>query len=199
MKINLRYYKPRYLLPLVVVCWYISLGFFENLWEYEILQGVGPLTIVMLIIVSYDKWLWKLPLMNWINTVPNISGEYGGEIESFWEGKNRSKLCTLSITQTCSHIKIVSVFADEEGENETRSESTEAFVTTDEVENSKLHFYYHNRGSCKNGDTLNAHDGMSVLDIIEKGESIRLEGYYFTNRDPQTKGCMKVSKQGGSK
>ena len=71
--------------------------------------------------------------------------------------------------------------------------SSEAFIKTDPAGDKHLYFYYHNRGSNESGDTLDPHDGMNVLEIHENSDDIRLSGYYFTNRNPQTKGSMSVT------
>jgi hypothetical protein len=90
-------------------------------------------------------------------------------------------------------IKVKTIFS-KDGENDTQSFSTESFIKSDEAGDQHLYYYYQNRGSCQNGDTLDPHDGMNVLEILLSGEEIKLEGYYFTNRNPQTKGYMKVTK-----
>ena len=132
-------------------------------------------------------------MLNFLVRIPNLNGEYEGTVEYHWDGENQNKRCNLQIQQTASFIKI-KCFFEREGENETSSESKKAFFDTDEMGKCSLYFYYQNRGSCKDGDTLDQHDGMTVLQVIKKGKDIKLEGYYFTNRNPQTKGCITVSK-----
>ena len=141
----------------------------------------------------YDKWLWKYPVLNLINTIPDLNGTYGGEIEYNFNEIEGTKSCKLEIKQTCSIIKVKSIF-NKDGKNDTQSVSTEAFIKTDEAGDQHLYFYYHNRGSDKNGDTLDQHDGMNALEIPKNKNAIKLKGYYFTNRNPQTKGSMIVTK-----
>lgn len=125
--------------------------------------------------------------------IPDLNGKYEGTVEYHWDGKDQSKNCNLYIQQTASLLKVKCYFR-KEGENETFSESKKAFFDTDEMGNCSLYFYYQNRGSDKGGDTLDQHDGMTVLRVIKEGKEIKLEGYYFTNRTVQTKGRIKVSK-----
>lgn len=193
MQIKLNYYKPKSLITVVGLCWTLSSWALSNLWGYGLLQGTGPSAIVISFIIIYDKWLWKLPIMKYMNNMPNLNGKYEGKISTNWDGKDLEKVCALEIKQTCSNIQVKTTFT-KDGENETKSYSKEAFIKTEESGDQKLYFYYHNYGSCKNGDNLNQHDGMNILDIIKEGKTTRLSGHYFTNRDPQTKGCIELKK-----
>ena len=165
MQIKFTYYKPQALIPVIGILWAISSCTLSKLWGYGLLQGFGPTAIVMLFLLLYDRWLWKLPVLKLINTIPDLNGKYQGEIEFYWNGQNTTKKCYLEIKQTCSNIKIKCNF-DKSDENSTRSQSTETFIKTDEAGDQHLYFYYHNPGSCKDGDTLNPHDGMNVLEIL---------------------------------
>ncbi len=193
MQIKFTYYKPHALIPAIGLLWALSSWALSMVWGYGFLQGLGPTAIVMGFLKLYDKWLWKCPVLKLINTIPNLNGIYEGEIEYNYNGQDGTKTCRLEIKQTCSMLKVKTVFA-RDGENDTRSVSTEAFIKTDEAGDQHLFFYYHNPGSCKNGDTLDPHDGMNVLEITKIQKNIALEGYYFTNRNPQTKGCMKATR-----
>jgi len=194
MKLTFAYYKPQFLVPIIGILWSVSSWGLSMIWGYGILQGTGPSAIVMLFFAVYEKWLWKFPILKFGNTMPNLNGEYSGNIVFHWDGANKTKFCGIEIKQTCSNIKVKSVFK-RDNENSTQSVSTEAFIKTDEAGDQHLYFYYHNIGSCKHGDTLNQHDGMNVLEIINEGNKIILKGYYFTNRNPQTKGCIEVTRR----
>ncbi|WP_135604192.1 hypothetical protein [Methanococcoides sp. NM1] len=193
MQINFTNYKPRLLVSAIGILWAFSSWALSSIWGYGFLQGIGPSAIVIGILALYDKHLWKLPVMNWMNTTPNLNGTYEGKIIYHYNGQNGTKACKLQIKQTCSMIKVKTIFS-KNGENDTQSVSTESFIKTDEAGDQHLYFYYQNRGSCQNGDTLGPHDGINVLEIQQNGEEIKLEGYYFTNRNPQTKGRMNVTK-----
>ncbi len=193
MQIKFTYHKPQALIPVIGLLWAVSSWGLSKLWGYGLLQGIGPTAIVMAFLTIYDKWLWKAPILNLINTIPDLNGTYEGKVEYHYNGANGTKSCQLEIKQTCSIIKVKSIFK-KDGENDTQSVSTEAFIKTDEAGDQQLYFYYHNPGSYKNGDTLDPHDGMNVLEILKDKKTIKLKGYYFTNRNPQTKGCMEVTK-----
>ena len=197
-KLIFAYYKPQLLVPIIGLLWSVSSWGLSMIWGYGILQGTGPSAIVMLFLAVYEKWLWKFPILKFGNTMPNLNGKYSGKLSFHWNDTNKTKSCEIEIKQTCSNIKVKSVFK-KDNENSTQSVSTEAFIKTDEAGDQHLYFYYHNIGSCKHGDTLNQHDGMNVLEIINEGNKIILKGYYFTNRNPQTKGCIEVTRIEGDK
>jgi len=193
MQIRFTYYKPELLVTIIGLLWPVLSWVLSKLWGYGFLQGFGPGVIVMGLLTLYDKYLWKLPVLNLLNNVPNLNGIYEGEIAYHYNEQDSTKSCRLEITQTCSNIKVKSIF-NKDGENDTQSVSEEAFIKTDDVGDQHLYFYYHNQGSYKSGDTLDSHDGMNVLEILKEKETVKLKGYYFTNRNPQTKGCMEVTK-----
>lgn len=194
MQIKLSYYKSQPFIVIIGLLWAVSSWGLSHIWDYGLLQGLGPTAIVMSTLYLYDKWLWKIPCLNLINTAPNLNGIYEGTISFYHNGKNSEKYCKVKIKQTCSNLKVKSFFT-KDGEDETHSTSLEAFISTDEHGDQRLYFYYHNPGSSRAGNTLYAHDGMNVLDIIIDKNSIVLRGYYFTNRNPQTKGSMEVTQK----
>lgn len=193
MQIKFTNYKPQALIPTIGLLWAVSSWGLSKLWGYGFLQGIGPTALVMGFLTFYDKYLWKLPVLELINTIPDLNGIYAGEIAYHYNGQDGTKSCRLEIKQTCSMIKVKTIFS-KDGENDTQSVSTEAFIKADEAGDQRLYFYYHNAGSCKNGDTLDTHDGMNVLEILKENKMVKLKGYYFTSRNPQTKGCMEAIK-----
>ncbi|MBK1791353.1 hypothetical protein [Persicirhabdus sediminis] len=197
MNINFRYYKSGPLVSLIALTWAgLALILKRYAWDNDILLGIGPSVGVGLLLWLYDNYLWNIPWLDKLNTVPDLNGTYIGNIQFNRTGTRESRECSLFIKQTCSKIKVTTAFPKKETEEPpTKSTSLEAFISTDEVGDHSLYFYYHNPGSCLNGDTLNPHDGMNVLHIDQTDTLTTLDGYYFTNRDPQTKGCMTATKQ----
>ena len=150
MQIKFTYYKPKALITTIGLLWPILSWALSKLWGYGFLQGIGPSVIVMGLLTLYDKYLWKLPVLNLLNNVPNLNGIYEGKIAYHYNEQDNTKSCRLEIKQTCSSIKVKSIF-NKDGENDTQSVSREAFIKTDDVGDQHLYFYYHNQGSCKNG------------------------------------------------
>jgi hypothetical protein len=191
MVLNLKYYKPCVFIPFVGVTWAISSWCLSKFWGYGLLQGLGPTAVIGILLYVYDRWLWKLPVFGLGNTMPKLYEEYSGEVEYDFNGTSGKKACVLNVKQTCSLIKVTCQF-DKQKESSTQSTSYDAFITNDEHGDYRLCIYYHNKGSGRNGDTLEQHDGMNILDI--KDSNIILNGYYFTNRSPQTRGIMNLKR-----
>lgn len=207
MNINFKNYHAISLAIFILLLWYCAY-FIEPymslyLKDITVLQRFTPLFIVLSILVLYDRFLWKNRFCLWLArlpvpllpvSMPNLNGDYEGEISYRWEGKDCTKNCNLKIKQTASYINVTSIFSRDD-EASTKSESKEALLTHNEVGAYSLTFFYHNEGSCKNGDTLDQHDGACKLSINLEDNTIVLDGYYFTNRNPQTKGRISIKKK----
>lgn len=195
MNIDFTNYKTTPLILTIVGLWFASNWCLSYLWGNNIFQGVAPTTIVILFFSFYDKYLWKFPIFKWLVYIDNLTGEYKGKIKYKWNGGVQEKDCVLKIQQTSSRIKIDAYFS-KENESNTNSESQQAFFDIDDFGNHSLYFYYKNFGSQINDDQLdNQHNGVCVLEIKDN----ILDGHYFTNRNPQTKGKMIVQKEMGIK
>ena len=191
MNINFRYYNTYLLISVVVILWGAISGMLSWFWNYGLLQGVAPITLIFAFLFVYDKWLWKYPILGLLVRVPNITGEYTGSVEYSLDGRKQSKACALEIRQSASHIKVRCTFGCP-GDTQTTSDSKEALFTEDELGGYKLLFYYENYGSQLKRDILDPHYGFNILDVKRVNGEIRLEGIYFTNRNPQTRGNLTV-------
>lgn len=176
---NFSNYKPTLMIPLIGVLWVGASWGLSKIWGYGFLQGIGPTAIVGGLLWAYDKWAWKWPVFSLLSKVPDIGGVYTGKVNYRFGDEAGEKDCTMRIKQTCSHIKV-------------ESASKEAIITSDAIGDYELIFLYHNPGSQLSGDPLIAHDGTNILKISMNESSIRLSGYYYTNREPQTKGTIDV-------
>ena len=196
--INLSYYRTKALITAILALGALASAALSLLWDFWLLHGVSPIaasSVIGLLLFAYNQWLWKYPVLNLLVTVPDISGTYRGRVNYHREGKPGHKECELTIKQTASHIKVTTIFdTGKENDPATRSTSTVTQLTRDASGDHKLFFYYQNTGSQLAGNTLTQHDGTCVLDIQQSGSNTILDGYYFTNREPQTKGIMRVEK-----
>ena len=191
---DLKYLKPKEFIIVVGSLWTGVSWLLSLLHDQGYFYGFGSTAIVMLLVTWYDKKLWKVRFLNLLNSIPDLNGKYEGWIEYNFEGVDGQTACSVDIQQTLSCLKFTSFFDKKKAENNTDSDSTEAIIKTDEHGDHQLIIHYHNPGSKMQGDTLNAHDGVNILKVKNEGDEVILEGYYFTNRNPQTKGKMKLTK-----
>ena len=193
--INLGYYK---LLPLIFLIMLLSYmgNFVSNLLPENYATATAILSSTLFITLGIkllDNETWKCPIMKWYGKImskaPNLNGEYKGYINYTRNGTDESKGCTIKIIQTLSTISIQSNFykLNEEG---TESENVMEEIYVDNKGVVKVYFYYHNKGCNKTASPLNQHNGFCELTFNEKEKS--LNGFYFTNRKPQTMGQISV-------
>lgn len=194
MSLNFSNYKPGPTISLIGVTWTLSSWLLSKLWGYGWLQGIGPTVIVGLLLFAYDRWAWRWPGFSLLNTVPDLSGLYRGEIVYAWNGEEGRKPCEMSVRQRCSHIKVTSVFGSDE-DGQTRSISTHAMIEEDASGEHKLIFLYHNDGSHMTGNSITCHDGTNILNVVKNDGLLHLIGHYYTNREPQTKGRIKLKRE----
>ena len=195
--INFKYYKPNALVGFILILGTIinfSIAYLtkEIVWFSHI---TFPTTsaIVFFILLFYNKHLWKYKFLNRLVWIPNIEGRYEGNIY-FTHPISKEKATLKSIVivhQTASIIKINSFFKKTDGTNTTPSESKIATIVKEDDNSFSLVFTYENKGT-QGSNEFSPHYGTNHLKFIDTGKEKLLTGYYYTNRNPQTKGEMKV-------
>ncbi len=155
-------------------------------------------SILGLMFIFYNQYLWKLPFFNLLMDVPNISGRYEGKVKYVWNEVNSEKKCFTEIIQTASKIKIHTYFSDGANEN-TFSKSMVEDIKQEEDGFFDVYLFYQNSGTKQNGG-LDGHEGANKLRFLpgKDGNSNQLIGHYFTNRQKQTRGEIEgtlISKQ----
>lgn len=191
--LNFRYYNAKHLVVFVLFA-----GTLINLILSKILPVVGstfnyyqfPTTglIVILLLVLINRYFWKHRLFSWLVNIPNLQGRYEGALHFIHpeNGEKSSLKCTMTIHQTASKIVVNTFFITEDGDKSSRSTSKVANIVKNEDETFLLIFTYENKGS----DIFPPHYGTNVLQFIENDKV--LNGTYYTNRIPQTKGHIGV-------
>lgn len=188
------YYKTQAVLGLVVITSFLIFLFRKSDFSAPIiaLLLIGSLEIV-------DLHLWKYPPFSFMFTVEDFSGTYEGkkiiktvkkeEYGSFgnhYENKNYSNF-TLKINQTGSKISIYS-FCQKDGKakiHESKSDRIMVF-RIDNEEEYDLIYHFKDIGDPKQG----RYSGTANLNVKRKGESFLIEGGFYTNRNPQTRGSF---------
>jgi len=179
------------------IMWFITMGsalliVFINIFIFPVLGITGDNIYSQLIglflssIISFggifslfDKYLWKVPLINsWIKC-PNISGKWVGTIEN----PDYDPISTeVLIKQTWTKINI-------NLRTETADSDTEALAfSVENYENPRLKYIYYNTSETTN---LKAHGGTGKLEFL-KNDNI-LKGEYYTDKHRSNHGkiCLK--------
>jgi hypothetical protein len=153
--------------------------------HFRVPTTVSLLGIVLLI---YNDYLWKYPILNLLMDIPDLSGRYEGAIRYLRDGVDKEKKCFIEITQSASKIKVHSYFSDGVNEN-TSSKSLVEDIKKEEDKFFDLYLFYLNSGTKQNGG-LDCHEGAQKLRFIpgRNGNNAQLIGHYFTNRLTQTRG-----------
>jgi SMODS-associating 2TM, beta-strand rich effector domain len=196
-----RYYKPKMLLYTIITLSlfygtilhfasdYIN-GFFAK--PYVHYPTVSALIVLTLLIIN--KYGINTKLLKKMFWVKDLSGRYEGKIkyEHFKTGIEEEKPCFLEIEQSASKISIQIYFDFKytQTSEKTTSKSIVTSIVSDDFDNQQLVFTYHNLGNPIKG--LQPSNGTNILSILERNNSFFLEGIYYTNKEPQTKGELKV-------
>lgn len=198
--LNFKYYNTKYLIIVVLLLSFlidkVLYAFVIPLlktYGIDFFRAPGNVSLILIILLAYDKYLWKYPLLNKLVTIPNMSGRYKGLIKYNFEGQLGETKCVIEINQTASKIKLHTYFKNSSNE---KSESISLIenIIKDTDGFYKVYFFYFNGGN-KMDATLDAHEGANVLKYCPKikNDKPKLIGHYFTNRNKQTKGEIEVS------
>ena len=136
---------------------------------------------------AFDNWIWRwqfLRVMRLIK-VPDLSGAWTGTIASSYSGFENAQQVTVKIEQTWTRI-VVHLNAVE-----SRSWSVTASVLANAPEGLVLTYLFDNEPKAESVDTMHRFRGTAVLTSIATG---LLEGYYYTGRDRETYGSLKLSR-----
>lgn len=140
-----------------------------------------------LLLLAYDRYLWRLPLMRKLTGVPLLAGTWRGTIVSTYSGSNGRQrqpiLVAILITQTASTVS-VSLFT-----NESTSTSTTTLLTRLKDRRWSLSWSYENTPCATVRDRSVRHCGRAEANVgIENGAILVAD--YFTDR--HTSGEIKL-------
>lgn len=136
----------------------------------------------------YSKWLWKKPF-RWeirLSKIPNLNGTWVGKIKSSDSSVAGQEIpIVFHIRQNWSNILIAG-----HGKNSV-SCSLMAALNTDDVPDAGLKYEYLNQPRQFAAPTMHMNKGTAHLQIAG---SDKLEGSYYTGRDRQTFGTIKLAR-----
>lgn len=151
----------------------------------------GVTSAVTIIIVTYERWIWKWSIFRAISELfgtPVLHGTWKGTLEYERDGKGESGTVDIytAIDQTLTSISVRSFF-----KKPSESDSTIAKIEKLKSNRKRLIYLYKNEAPFGKRDGNPPHDGASVLEIVGF-PSRELSGSYFTER--KGAGIVKLSR-----
>jgi hypothetical protein len=183
----LRYYKPQALIILVVI---LGIALFLGKQHWGI--PLSLFSIITILLVAIDKWLWKYKPFSYLFWVTNFSGRYEGKLEYYFTNESgeriKRKLDHIKVIhQTASSVIIHSFTKKNSGRPSSFSKSIDVFVRKEDDDSYSLIYTYLNNGSSE--QQLAPFYGTETIKVIKKGNETILSGHYYTDRQPvQTRG-----------
>lgn len=200
LMINFRYYKTKLFVTTVILLGAgvgMLVSFLVKLLEQDLSINITPPAttgLVLIILGLYDKYLWKIPFLDYLVDVPNLNGRYEGKMYYEFNNVPGAAECVIEVVQSASKIKICTFIRNNQGEI-TESSSIAESIVKDDSGFYTVYFFYHNGGT-KSSRALDAHEGANLLKVIEakhgNNGKTKLKGHYFTNRLIQTKGIIEA-------
>lgn len=173
----------------VFIAWGIHIILLNNNieipWWFD---APSPIGIYFILYELFNKFIWKLCHIGPVHLVkiPDISGEWEGEILSSYDNHNRQYDVKVTIEQNWTQM-IMKLRTD-------RSESktvTSAFDVMQSNEPILSYIYYSTpRGNAVN--TMQAHSGTGILKLTLNNE---LDGDYYTGRGRETHGRLNLRRR----
>jgi hypothetical protein len=197
MKINNKNYRhfSYFILFLIVVS--TAIAFFINklINIYEInlpfYIEIPSITLIYgILFYFFDNYFWKWRIFKIVGIIvaDNLNGKWMGVAKTSYDNFLNDIPVTLNIKQTATGVVIQGIF------DSSKSISLNANFERSEVDDSvALFYFYRNEPNYDAVNTMATHEG-SVKLIYNKVEN-RLEGSYYSGRDRNNYGTLKVFKQ----
>ena len=135
---------------------------------------------------AFDRYVWRLGLLRNVGfvNVPNLDGEWNGEVKSSHGGGGFSQPVSVVIHQRWSKMSI------RLGTEHSRSYSTLAAIKTDDAIKPELTYIYLNEPKPDAKETMETHRGTAVLEL--SGEA--LVGIYYSGRGRREMGTIELKR-----
>jgi hypothetical protein len=140
----------------------------------------GASSAVILLLVLYDRWVWRWPLVRRLSALaghPVIHGTWKSELafERDVNGQPGTLTCYFSVYQTFSSVQVRGFFTTSE------SRSLTARIDRPQPNQIQLVFAYRSEAPHSKRNDNRPHDGTTMLNIISRPVEA-LSGSYYTDR-----------------
>ena len=160
----------------------------SKITDISIYDSIGyAITLTLLEILIFKKWLWKLKFISNITGIKNIQGEWIGILHSNYDDKEHS-IEKIIIKQSFNKYKIVMET------EESKSLSDINKIKINEFDRMELQYLYKNEAPVNLRKKNPIHFGVAKLEY----ENNKLIGTYWTDRELEngsnTRGSMELEK-----
>lgn len=180
----------------VVLAWLLSFGLkkasIEMPWWIDAPSVAG---FYGLVYKAFDAWLWRLRVLQKTGLVciPNLNGNWTGELVSSHDGHQKRTSAALVIKQTWTKM-LVRLTTEE-----SKSHSLIAGIIVEAVDVPMLSYEYLNEPKANSHYTMQTHRGAASLELKSVDGVDILEGDYYSGRGRQTFGCGRFRKETSNK
>ena len=156
---------------------------FELGWLISVPSAV---VIYKILYHAFDRFIWRWCPLRQLDlvTVPDLNGEWRGQIKSSYGSDDRALQVSVVITQRWSKI-LVRLEAEE-----SHSKSIAASFLTDDPSSPELVYVYENEPASLAPEPMQAHGGTARLRLV--GSDLR--GKYYTGRGRGTVGDITLQR-----
>ena len=162
--------------------WFLKMVGVDVPWWVD---TMGPMGFFAMLGAVWDQWLWRLPSLQWLHGVPDLSGVWEVSVTSSHDSHSKTRQGEARIRQTWSHFSI------EFEMPETTSRSSSGSILLDCGATPELHYTYASRPKARATPTLHTTEGQARLRVVAVD---RLTGEYFTGRDRATHGELVLTR-----
>ncbi len=160
----------------------------SKITDISIYDSIGyAITLTLLEILIFKKWLWKLKFISNITGIKNIQGEWTGILHSNYDDKEHS-IEKIIIKQSFNKYKIVMET------EESKSLSDINKIKINDFDRMELQYLYKNEAPVNLRKKNPIHFGVAKLEY----ENNKLIGTYWTDRELEngsnTRGSMELEK-----
>lgn len=151
----------------------LSNGIIDGAISLRLIEAPAAITIIGLVFLLYESYLWKLWPFKHVHKVPDINGRYEGFLCSSFNTTVKYPF-VFEIEQSLSDLRIIAYTAEES------SHSVIAEIGT----NNRNHWCVSNiyqdiADPVKAKPDMKNHEGVSFMEIFEDGNMLR--GNYYSN------------------
>ena len=169
----------------VILVWLVDVGLgtidFEPEWWFSVPSFAGFYTALHWL---FDRHIWRLGWLRRLNLVqvPDLNGDWVGEIESSYSGDDCAHSVSVAILQRWSKLVL------RLETKHSRSYNIMATLQTSDLPHTRLSYQYVNEPKSSAPGTMAMHRGTANLEVIGSA----LEGDYYTGRGRGEVGTIKL-------